>query len=47
MEKDKCVMCGSDTPYDKNTHIDHRLYYVEGSGQLCKTCNDRIYKPRQ
>ncbi len=37
-EKDKCVLCGAETPYTKKTHIDSRLFYVEGCGQLCRTC---------
>jgi hypothetical protein len=34
-EYDKCVICGKDTPYTKDTHIDVRVNYVEGAGQLC------------
>jgi recombinational DNA repair protein (RecF pathway) len=44
MEKDKCVLCGKETEYDKNTHIDFRDYYVEGAGQLCEECWERIYE---
>lgn len=36
--KDKCVICGKETPYDVSTHIDFRLNYIEGSGQLCGEC---------
>jgi len=43
IEKDKCVMCGGKTPYDKNTHIDNRKYYIEGAGQMCEGCHTRIY----
>jgi hypothetical protein len=32
---EKCVICGKDTPYRFNDHIDIRLGYVEGSGQGC------------
>lgn len=31
--KDKCIMCGAETPYDLETHIDYRM--VEGAGQTC------------
>jgi len=31
-------MCGVETPYETTTHIDHRLNYVEGMGQLCSSC---------
>lgn len=33
--KDKCVLCGEETPYDKTTHIDLRVGYFEGVGQTC------------
>lgn len=33
--KDKCVMCGAETPYEFETHIDYRKGYVEGLGQTC------------
>ena len=42
-EKDKCVCCGKETEYYKDTHIDFREHYIEGSGQLCKECHKRIY----
>lgn len=32
---DKCVICGKESPYSKNTHIDLRVGYVEGAGQSC------------
>lgn len=38
MEKEKCVICGVDTGIDVTTHIDFRIGYVEGAGQLCKEC---------
>ena len=34
-EKDKCVICGKESPYSRNTHIDLRIGYVEGGGQGC------------
>jgi hypothetical protein len=46
--KDKCVSCGCETPYDKMDHIDFRLGYVEGAGQLCLDCYEKIYmKPKK
>jgi hypothetical protein len=42
-EMDKCVMCGEETIYPKNMHIDYRMYYVEGVGQLCRECYKNIY----
>lgn len=47
MAKDKCIMCGVETPYDETTHIDYRYGYVEGAGQLCKACCDRGTERRQ
>ena len=41
---DKCVSCGKETEYPKNTHIDYRMYYIEGAGQLCEFCFNKIYK---
>lgn len=46
MEKDKCVLCGSETPYDKTTHIDFRQYYIECLGQLCFKCYNEIYNTK-
>lgn len=42
-EKDKCVLCWKETKYYKDTHIDLREHYVEGSGQLCPECHERVY----
>ena len=38
MAKDKCILCGEDSPYEFETHIDYRVGYVEGAGQLCTEC---------
>lgn len=38
MSKEKCVICGVETPYDFETHIDLREFYIEGAGQLCRKC---------
>ena len=38
-----CVNCGKETEYPINMNIDYRSYYVEGAGQLCKECYDKIY----
>ena len=42
-KKDKCVMCGVKTEYDMTTHIDNRKHYIEGAGQMCGPCHQRIY----
>ena len=41
--KDKCVVCGKPTIYDKDTPIYERNCYVEGAGQLCPLCFIEIY----
>ena len=33
-----CIMCGKETTTLKSTHIDFRYGYVEGAGQLCRSC---------
>ncbi len=38
-EKDRCVKCGEITMYEKNVHIDRRMGYIEGAGQLCVSCD--------
>ena len=43
-EMDRCVSCGKETPYPKNMHIDYRMYYVEGAGQLCNKCYENTMK---
>lgn len=43
MDKDKCVLCEKDTPYTKETHIDYRLNYIEGAGQMCEGCYEKTY----
>lgn len=52
--KDKCILCGAETPYEENTHVDMRTCYIEGAGQLCRTCyvdtelklNEPVIEPR-
>jgi hypothetical protein len=36
--KDPCVICGKESSYEFSTHIDERYGYVEGVGQLCRSC---------
>ena len=40
---DKCVSCDEVTQYSKFDHIDYRIGYIEGAGQLCLNCYDEIY----
>ena len=43
VDKDKCSLCNDDSPYDKTKPIDERIGYIEGSGQMCLDCYDKIY----
>lgn len=43
-EKDKCIKCGEETEYTKDTPINLRGHYIEGAGQLCPECYKIIYK---
>lgn len=38
-----CVLCKCLTDYKRNTPIQFRNYYVEGSGQLCPQCYEKMY----
>jgi hypothetical protein len=38
MPKEKCVVCGAETTYEFETHIDFRTGYIEGVGQHCVKC---------
>ena len=40
---EKCVSCGVTTDIHENTDVNYRFYYVEGGGQLCKKCYDRVF----
>ena len=42
-QKDKCINCKKDTLYSKEEHIDFRLGYIQGAGQLCLDCYGVIY----
>jgi hypothetical protein len=44
MVKDHCISCGAETPYDFETHIDMRIGYIEGTGQLCSKCYNQDNK---
>jgi hypothetical protein len=40
-EFDHCILCGVETAYKRNTHVNMRIGYVEGAGQLCPNCYSR------
>lgn len=41
-ELDCCVICGRSTPFRISDPIDVRSNYVEGAGQLCRACANRL-----
>lgn len=43
IEYEHCTKCNSLTDVKKDTPIEERAMYVEGSGQLCKICYYEIY----
>ncbi len=40
---DNCVTCDKETSYDLKNHMDERIGYVKGIGQLCLDCYDEVY----
>jgi hypothetical protein len=40
-EYEHCVLCGVETPVKIGTHVDMRIGYIEGAGQLCSNCYSR------
>jgi hypothetical protein len=40
---ERCVICHIDTKVPLDMHVDLRLYYVEGAGQLCSLCYKEVY----
>ena len=42
-QTETCISCNKDTNIPVNLNIELREYYVEGAGQLCKNCYNKIY----
>ena len=42
--KELCVRCGKETKYDTSTPITLRRYFIEGAGQLCEECWNKLYE---
>jgi len=38
IQKEECVKCGEETKYNKSDHVDKRVGYIDGAGQLCNDC---------
>jgi hypothetical protein len=47
VETEKCVMCGAETNVPVDLHVDLRKNYVEGVGQLCAGCYNKVYDERE
>ena len=47
VETEKCVFCGMETNLPVSTPIDIRKNYVEGAGQLCPGCYNKLYDERE
>lgn len=43
-ERERCVLCGRLTEYTEDNPISERTGYIEGSGQLCRTCYAGLYE---
>lgn len=41
--KELCIRCGHPTPYEINTPVEIREWYVDGSGQFCEQCFSQLY----
>ena len=33
-----CVLCGEGADVRKDTHVEERVWFVQGVGQLCSKC---------
>lgn len=39
---EKCISCGAETNVPVTQHIDFRMFYIEGAGQCCKECFEKL-----
>ena len=46
-EKEICIFCKKELPYSKDINIAVRYYYVEGAGDLCIECSNKIYANKE
>ena len=42
IKSEKCILCGKNTGIPFNDPIDDRKYFIDGCGQLCEDCFDRL-----
>jgi len=41
-KNETCIVCNEETHVPMSLHVDFRTNYVDGAGQLCNTCANRI-----
>jgi hypothetical protein len=41
---EKCIICNKQLKIKKTEDIQRRKYYIQGAGQLCETCYNKLYK---
>jgi len=37
-KNEKCIMCNVETDVPRSMHVDVRVNYIDGAGQLCRNC---------
>ena len=47
MKTEKCVNCSCDTGIEITKNINERQYYIEGAGQLCRSCYESVYTSKE
>jgi hypothetical protein len=45
-ETETCISCNKETHVPINLNIELREYYIEGAGQLCEKCYNKIYSKK-
>ena len=44
---DTCILCKEATEYAEMDPVTARTFYVEGTGQLCQACFDKVTQEEQ
>lgn len=37
-QNEKCIICNVETDVPRSMHVDFRINYIDGAGQLCRKC---------
>ena len=43
-KNEKCILCKTPLKISKDLPVTQRLFYIDGAGQLCKTCYYNLYE---